>query len=180
MRWILGLILVVLAGLGAARAQTSASYRLTDAVVNAGGDPRDGSFASSASHRVRLDAIGQGVIGPGLSSAGFHLNAGFAGDYPPPAEVLNIRWSTSATFVWDPEKSVGHYELYRDLISTLPGGFGSCYQSGLTSESWTEPASPPAGAGWFYFVTARNLLAEEGTKGFRSSGVERTNPAPCP
>lgn len=180
MRRFLGLILLLLAGIGMARAQTSASYHLTESVANAGGDPRDGAFASSASHRIRLDAIGQGVIGTGLASAGFHLNAGFAGDYPPPAEVLNVRWSTTATFVWDPEKSVGQYEIYRDLISTLPGGFGSCYQSGLTSESWTEPSSPPAGAGWFYFVTARNLLAEEGTKGFRSSGVERTNPSPCP
>jgi hypothetical protein len=180
MRRLLVLILVFVAAIGAARAQSSASYRLTDAVVNAGGDPLDGSFASSASHRIRLDALGQGVIGIGLSSAGFHLNAGFVGDYPPPAEVLNVRWSTTATLVWDPEKSVGRYELYRDLISTLPGGFGSCYQPGLTSESWTEPSSPPAGTGWFYFVTARNLLAEEGTKGFRSSGVERTNPSPCP
>ncbi len=180
MRRIPGLILVLGAAIGAARAQTSTSYHLTDAVVNDGGDPRDGSFASSAVNRIRLDAIGQGVIGSGLSSASYHLNAGFAADYPPPREVMNVRWSTTATLVWDPEMSVGRYELYRDLISTLPGGFGACYQSGLASESWIESSSPPAGAGWFYFVTARNLLAEEGTKGFRSSGLERTNPSPCP
>jgi hypothetical protein len=180
MKRILGLILVLVAGFGTARAQTSASYHLTEAVVNAGGDPRDGSFASSAGNRIRLDAIGQGAIGSGLSSASYHMNAGFVGDYPPPLEVMNVRWSTTATLVWDPEKSVGRYEIYRDLISTLPGGFGACYQSGLVGESWTESSSPPVGAGWFYFVTARNLLAEEGSKGFRSSGVERTNPSPCP
>lgn len=165
---------------GDAAAQSSASYHLTDAAMNSGGDPRDASFMASTSHRVRLDAIGQGVVGSGLASAGFHLNAGFAGDYPPPGEVLNVKWSTPSTLVWDPEKSVGRYELYRDLISALPGGFGGCYQSALATESWTEAASPATGTGWFYLVTARNLIAEEGTKGFRSSGVERTNPSPCP
>jgi hypothetical protein len=168
------------AAVGVARAQTSASYRLTDAVVNAGGDPRDASFLSSSNYRVRLDAIGQGVTGAGFSSASHHLNAGFAGDYPPPAEVTNVRWADTATLVWDPDKSIGRYEIYRDLIGTLPGGFGACYQSGLGSESWTESSSPPVGAGWFYFVTARNLLAEESTKGYRSNGVERTNLSPCP
>lgn len=180
MKRTLGLILTFAAAVGAVQAQTSASYRLTETVVNAGGDPRDASFLSSTSHRIRLDAIGQGVIGTGLSSAGFHLNAGFVGEYPPPAEVMNVRWSTTTTLVWDTEKSVGQYEIYRDPISTLPGGFGSCYQPGLTDESWTESSSPPAGSGWFYLVTARNLLAEEGTKGSRSNGVERTNPSPCP
>lgn len=180
MRRIPGLILVLGAAIGAARAQTSASYHLTEAAVNAGGDPRDGSFASSAGNRIRLDAIGQGVIASGLSSASYHMDAGFAADYPPPLEVMNVRWSTTSTLVWNPDKSVGRYELYRDLISTLPGGFGACYQPGLAGESWTESSSPPAGAGWFYLVTARNLLSEEGTKGFRSSGIERTNPSPCP
>src|SRR5262249_43080936 len=84
------------ATLDTARAQTSASYKLTESVVNAGGDPRDASFAASASYRIRLDAIGQSVAGAGFTSAGYHMNAGFAGDYPPPGEVLNVRWSTPA------------------------------------------------------------------------------------
>ena len=37
-----------------------------------------------------------------------------------------------------------------------------------------------AGACLFYLVTARNRLGEEGTKGYRSPGIERPNDAPCP
>jgi hypothetical protein len=82
---------------------------------------------------------------------------------------------------WDPERSVGAYEVYRDALTTLPGGgFGTCFASGLTSEAATEAATPVAGQGWFYLVTARNRLGEEGTKGFQTSGAERPNPAPCP
>src|SRR5947207_13241619 len=111
MRRIPGLILVFAAAIGATRAQTSTSYHLTEAVVNAGGHPRDGTFASSAGNRIRLDAIGQGAIGSGLASASYHMNAGFAGDYPPPLEVMNGRWSTTTTLVWDPDQSAGRYEL---------------------------------------------------------------------
>lgn len=174
------LFLVLAAGAGAARAQTSASYRLTESSFDAGGDPRGGSFAASASHRIRLDAIGQAAVVSGVASATFHLDAGLVADYPPPTEVRNLRWTDSATLVWDPEKSTGRYELYRDAISTLPGGFGTCFQAGIAGETWSDAGAPPVGSGWFYLVTARNLLAEEGTKGFQSSGAERTNPAPCP
>ena len=81
---------------------------------------------------------------------------------------------------WDPEKSVGAYSLYRDLVSTLPGGFGTCFQSGISNEGWSTAEAPPVGRAWFYLVTARNRLGEEGTKGFMSNGTERSNPSPCP
>ncbi len=177
---LLAFLVLLAAGVGIGRGQTSASYRLTEAVLNAGGDPNGVSFAASGSYRIRLDAIGQAVVLPGAGSATFHLDAGFVADYPPPTEVGNLRWTDSATLVWDPEKSTGEYELYRDLISTLPGGFGTCFQAGIAGETWSDAATPAVGSGWFYLVTARNLLAEEGTKGFQSSGAERTNPSPCP
>jgi hypothetical protein len=41
-----------------------------------------------------------------------------------------------------------------------------------------DPAS--IGQGYFYLVTAKNLIAEEGIKGRASSGSLRANPAPCP
>lgn len=173
-------VVVLAAGDGIARAQTSTSHKLTESVLNAGGDPNGVSFAASASHRIRLDAIGQAVVLSGSGSASFHLEAGFVADYPPPGEVRNLLWTGSGALVWDPEKSTGRYEIYRDAISTLPGGFGICFQAGLAGESGSDAAAPPVGSGWFYLVTARNLLGEEGTKGYRSSGAERTNPSPCP
>jgi photosystem II stability/assembly factor-like uncharacterized protein len=99
---------------------------------------------------------------------------------PPPGEVHNQVWASKTTMIWDHEPSLGTYNLYRDLISTLPGGFGGCLQSGIATESATDAALPAVGAGWFYIVTARNNLGQEGTKGFQSGGMERSNPAPCP
>jgi hypothetical protein len=110
----------------------------------------------------------------------FHSGAGFAAGYPPPREVAALRFTDAASLAWDPDPSVGAYEAYRDLLSTLPGGFGTCFASGLGSEAAGDAAAPASRQGWFYLVTARNLLGEEGTKGFLTSGAERANLAPCP
>jgi len=99
---------------------------------------------------------------------------------PPPGEVRNQIWTDKTTMVWDHEPSLGTYNLYRDAISAMPGGFGACLQSAIATESAIDTALPTVGAGWFYIVTARSNLGQEGTKGFQSSGAERSNPAPCP
>ena len=83
------------------------------------------------------------------------------------------------TLVWDPERSVGTYNLYRDLLSVLPGSFGECLQSSITGETATELDTPPTGQGWFYLITAKNRLGEEGT-GTERSGAQRPNSSPCP
>ena len=90
---------------------------------------------------------------------------------PSPGEVQNQVWTSMTTMVWDHEPSLGTYNLYRDLISALPGGFGACLQSGIATESATDAALPAVGAGWFYIVTARSNLGQEGTKEFQSGGA---------
>jgi hypothetical protein len=50
----------------------------------------------------------------------------------------------------------------------------------ILTETTTDPDVPSVTTGYFYLVTADNRLDEEGTKGFRSNGTERGNPAPCP
>ena len=50
-------------------AQASASYKLQEHVLNSGGNPDAGSVLASPGFRIRLDAIGEGVTGPGLASA---------------------------------------------------------------------------------------------------------------
>jgi hypothetical protein len=179
-RSIPGLLFALALAHGSAFAQASAGYKVTESTFNNGGDPSNGSFAASSGYHVRLDALGGVTADRGLSSPGYHADGGFVAGFPPPVEVLNLKWTSSSTMVWDPEKSVGSYALYRGLVSTLPGGFGTCLQSNLISETANDPAIPPFGAAWFYLVTARNALAEEGTKGHRSDGLERPNPAPCP
>jgi hypothetical protein len=173
-------VLLALAFAGAARAQTSASFKLTEFTLNNGGDPVNGSTAASASHHVTLDAIGDGVIAVALASASYHADAGFVDAYPPPGEVVQVRFTDKQTVVWQPEWTVGSYDVYRDGLSTLPGGStGTCFASVLTAETATDAASPSSGSGYFYLVTAKNRLGEEGTRGFRTSG-ERPNAPACP
>ena len=116
----------------------------------------------------------------GLTNTPFTSVIPDRGVCPPPGEVQNQIWTGNTAMVWDREASAGSYELYRDLLSALPGGFGACQQNGIAAETAIDTANPPAGAGWFYLVTVRNGLHEEGTKGFQSSGAPRPNPAPCP
>jgi hypothetical protein len=163
-----------------ALAQTSASYKLVESTFNNGGHPANGSSATSASYRIKLAAVGDAVTTTGLSSTSHRMDAGFVSPYPPPGEIRNERWTSKSTLSWDSEMSVGSYQLYRDLLTTLPGGFGACLQSSLPAEAATDAAIPAVGTAWFYLVTARNRLGEEGTKGFRSSGAERPNVSPCP
>ena len=164
-----------------ALAQQSASYKLTESAVNAGGRPVNGAGASSASYRVSFDAIGDAAAGGTLSSASYRVGSGFVAWFPPPGEVKGLRFVDRTTLRWDPDSSTGVYNLYRDFVFALAGGgTGTCFVNGLAAEQASDVGSPGTGRGFFYLVTAKNRLAEEGTKGNRSSGTERPNPAPCP
>jgi hypothetical protein len=173
------LLLVLVAGLPAA-AQQSASFRLEEHVTNAGGRPEQGTIAQSASFQIRLDAIGDGVNLAGLASASFGMDAGFVMPYPPPEEVTGVLFTTHEKMIWDPEKSTGTYSVYRGLISSLSGlVYGSCLAPGIVEETTDDAVVPDPDTGFFYLITAENLLAQEGTKGFRSGGAERANAFPC-
>ena len=172
--------LVLLAVPSAARAQTSASFKLTESTFNGGGSPSNGGIAISASYHITIDAVGQPATPQAASSPAFSLGTGFVAGFTPPGEVQQLRFTDKITLAWNPEASTGTYGLYRDALSTLPGGFGSCLDPGSSTEAATDAATPPTGGGWFYLVTAKNRLGEEGTKGARTGGVERANPAPCP
>ena len=76
---------------------------------------------------------------------------------------------------------MGHYNLYRDLVSNLSGlDYGECDQYELPDESATDTDPVSVGDGFFYLVTVENRLGEEGTKGRHSDGSERPNPNFCP
>ncbi len=171
-------VLLGLTGLPAA-AQVSASFKLTESSLNSGGDPRGAVVLASSSYHVKLDALGEPLAATGLSSASYRSDASFVPAYRPAGEVRNLRFTDRTHFSWTADPAAGTYAVYRDLLSTLPGTFGTCFQSGLTATAAVDAATPPGGRGWFYLVTARNRLREEGTKGFTST-TERTNTAPCP
>ena len=160
--------------------QESASFRLSDHVLNAGGHPAGGTIITSASHRMTLDALGAAVAATGLSGASHRMDASFAAAYLPPGEVRGLGFVDAETLVWSPDRSVGSYNLYRDLVSSLAGlDYGECHQRRLAGESAVDDTFPPTGNGYFYLVTARNRIDEEGTKGHDSQGDERLGTV-CP
>ena len=162
-----------------ALAQQSAGFNLEEHTINAGGRPDDGVVMASASFQITLDSIGDAVSGTSMGSASFRIDGGFAGSYPPPREVETLRFTDAVTLAWDVERSAGDYAVYSGVVGNLPADYGVCEGDvEVTTATVDDPV--PDDTCLFYLVTARNRLGEEGTKGFRSSGPERPNDAPCP
>jgi hypothetical protein len=172
-RGLLPLVLLLLVA-SAARAQEGPSYNLEEHVLNAGGNPAQGTSLSSANYAISVDAIGDALVARGLSSSSYRLDAGFVTAYPPPGEVWNLRLLDASTLRWDPEPSAGTYRLYRGLASELPGlGYGDCERQGLTTTTTSDADPAPVGEAFFYLVTVANRLEDEGTKGHATGGDER-------
>ncbi len=173
--------LLVLALSTPALAQQSASYRLTEQVFNAGGHPAPGGVLTSGSYLVRLDAVGGSVADPGLSGPSYRMSGSFVGAYPPPREVAEARFTDSETLAWDPERSAGFYNVYRGTLSALPlsSDTSACLMPRLTSTSASDAGVPLAGEAFYYLVTVKNLLAEEGTSRLDPLGAPIHPPNPC-
>jgi len=175
-----GLAILALALALPAMAQQSTNYRLDEHVLNAGGHPDNGAELLSTGFKVTLDSIGDGIVARGLSSSSFRMDAGFTNTYLPADEVTGLLFLDKQQLQWNPEPSVGVYNLYRDRISNLAGlGYGSCAQQDLTSAGATDSDPVPTADGYFYIVTAESRLGEEGSKGFQNGGVERQGSV-CP
>lgn len=176
-RWIPLILLLVVPAL----AQQSTSYDLNEHTLNAGGNPAGGVVLASTSYKITLDAIGEGVVQTGLASASFRMDGGFGSAYPPPGEVLDLRFTDLQTLMWAPEPSVGSYNLYRGLVTGLNGtSYGACDEQDITANSTTDSDPVPSGSGHFYLVTVENRLNEEGTLGRRSTGEKRLPASVCP
>jgi len=160
----------ILTAFTATQAQQSASFKLAEHAFNAGGHPAGGIVLSSASYRIRLDAIGDGTVGTALSSGSYRMDLGFIPAYRPAGEVKALRFASKTDLVWDPEPSIGIYNLYRNA---------ACLQQDIVNASSSDAAIPAAGQAYLYLVTAENRLHEEGTRGYQSGGTERTG-VPCP
>ena len=174
---------LLLLAIGAASAQQSTSFQLEEHVFNAGGHPQSGAIPTSASFQITLDALGEGLVAPPMSSTSFQMEGGFVSAYPPPGEAENLRFTDTTTLVWDPERSRGGYALYQGLVMVpFDADYGLCEQPPppLTTETATVTGLTGVGDTLFYLVTARNTLGEEGPKGFDHLGAERDNPVPCP
>ena len=165
----LGLLLAVGT---AAMAQSSASYRMEETVFNSGGHPTQGTVLTSVSYSIRLDSLGEGIVGPPMTAPSYQVDSGFGSAYLPPGEVRGLRFESSDTLAWDPERSAGTYNLYRDALSAA-GGYGGCQQQSLTAAAATDTDALTVGQGFFYLVTVENRILEEGSKGADSTGTVR-------
>ena len=174
------LLLVMLALAPAAFGQQSTSFRLEEQVFNAGGRPGQGGIGTSTSFRISLEAIGESLVASGPSSSSFQLDGGFVAAYPPPGEVLGLQFLNTTTLEWDPEGSGGLYNLYRGKLHVVSLGYGACHEQEIAATTTNDFDVPPSGTGLFYLVTVENRLAEEGSNGTNSNGVERNNGVPCP
>ena len=152
-------------------AQSSASFRIEQGIFNNGGNPAP--VLTSTSYQLTLDSIGDALAASGLASASYGMDAGIPPAYPPPGEVLNLRFPAKTTLTWNPEISVGSYNLYRGDRAALPGNYGAKVQAGLTAPTATDSQTPSPGQCLIYLVTASNRLDEEGTKGTDSAGNPR-------
>ena len=160
--------------------QSSAGYTVESGTFNAAGRPGEQTAPASASYRITMDSLGEGVIRTGLESASYRQSAGVTASCRPPGEIRRLNFQDKVTLDWDGEKSAGTYQLYRDDLTTLSsGGTGSCYRDGLVESRWTEGVDPDPSAGWFYLVTVSNRLGEEGPRGLASDGEERVG-STCP
>lgn len=161
-------------------AQYSASYQIEQGTFNSGGNPSP--ILTSTSYQMTLDAIGDGINATGLTSSSYGMDAGFPPDYRPPGEVLNLRFSDKTHLAWDPESSVGTYDLYWGPLTDLPSDvYGENIQCHESSAQAADPSGAPPPGGYFFLVTARNRLDEEGTLGRKSDGDPRPNPVlVCP
>ena len=116
--------------------------------------------------------LGDSAVTLSLSLPSLGGDAGFPTGYPLPGEVTGLLFRDKVSLHWDPEESVGVYNLYRDLVSNLTApGFDGCEQQDLPSTMATDSTAVPAGDGYFYLVTAENPFG--GTP-------ERANSPPCP
>lgn len=115
----------------------------------------------------------------------YGLNISFAmpSEVSGPGSLQPLRFQSKTTFTWEDGSTnrSSTFDVYRATSADLHSGhYGSCQQSSVPNNSSQDSSEPPAGSVWFYLVTGRNAVGEEGTMGNDSQGIERGNFNPCP
>src|SRR5262245_11754744 len=92
------------------------------------------------------------------------------------SDRITLSWGSAAPT----SGSATEHQVLRGLVTALPVGGASdaCIVAGTIASSATDPAAPPAGAGFWYLVRARNACGT-GTWGSTSGGSPRIGIA-CP
>ncbi len=169
-------VLALLLLAGPALAQQSSSFQVTESSFSAGAE-----MLTSTAFQITLVSAGQGPAGTAVSGPSFSVEGGVVAALAPPGEVSDLRFTDEVTLQWAPDGSVGDYAVYRGIVTEpFDSDYGSCLPPAVTMESAMDAQEPLSGQTFFYLVTARNRLGEEGTKGFDGGANERGNTTPCP
>jgi hypothetical protein len=158
-------------------AQSSTNYIIEQGTFNNGGNPAPA--VGSDTYKLKTDSIGDGISGVAMSSASYQMSGGFVYSYPIPPEIKNLRFTSKTAITWDAEPLAKYYQIYTAELTTLPGGWGGCDQRVTSPPATLSGKDPDPGKGYFYLVTGANSIQEEGTKGYQSGNVQRTNTVPC-
>jgi len=169
---------LVLAALPAA-AQESASYRLVDHALNAGGVPAQGEIHVSAQFRLTLEAIAGPVGHLNALSKGYDASGGLIAGLLPPTEVQGLAFTDGDTLTWNGHAAAGAFRLYREGLDGVAAAF-TCLTGDVPGPTADDGDAPSAGQGFAYLVTVTNTLGEEGTPGSTSNGTPRTLAGACP
>ncbi|HKQ97332.1 MAG TPA: S8 family serine peptidase, partial [Candidatus Polarisedimenticolia bacterium] len=106
--------------------------------------------------------------------------------YDASAMGADLQADGAGGFAWAAEAAIQTWNVYR---ATIPGlsatNYGTCLQQGLPAPTFIDPATPPLGQGYAYFVTGVYTrpwdgAVVEGILGTNSNGAVRPNNAPCP
>ena len=159
------------------KAQGSEGYLNRERSFNNGGNPSP--VLVSENFQINLGSLGENLTMSSCESNDYTLVGGFSFSYPPPGEVMNLRFVDSSILEWDADLSAGTYNVYRGLVSELATTYGSCHIVDIGQVQASDPEIPVQGECYFYIVTACNRVGEEGTMGRDSSDTERPNVSPC-
>ena len=166
-----------------AMAQQSASYDLSEHVLNSGGHPGAGATPTSSSYQITLGSIGDPLGISQLSGTGYQMTGGFIGRYLPPGEVSGLLFSDKTTLEWNPDPAAIQYNLYSSAIEDLPGSYGMCDQPGVPSTTTLRaPATPtstwsPRKTGWASTAPAASSPAAPNVWGQSAPDTKRHGPS---
>ena len=166
-------LLLLALGIGSASAHEpeSASFRLTRSEFAS----IDGStLLLSSSYRLSRSTLGDSIAELSLSGSSFTLATDWTATLPPALEVESLRFESTSRLIWQVERSLGTYRIYRGGPTTQ-----SCI--GQAAQTHFEDAALPSPSSAFYFlVTAVDAGGVEGSAGRSSSGSLRTPSGSCP
>jgi subtilisin family serine protease len=107
---------------------------------------------------------------------------------PQEVDPNGVVFANTATLRWNAAETATSYNVYRGLAFIAPGEPGvdqepgtnhTCLAGGLSVRELSDTSVPGDGTAFYYLVTGENCFGE-GTAGFRSGGIERPIPSPCP